>query len=230
MTKTINIGKVVSYLLVTFGISAIALSFGADLLGFGGEKGMGLKQGALAVAGLIALVCGTIFLLPGSRLAFQMVISPSEESGKPVSILFLSIWFGLLTGFGEVVVLLYQRVFDNNFFMRSHHFPWMIPLGEVSLFIIPGVILLLVTSRWLQPAWIYFAFFVFSFMGYFNILILFEQLHIFAQFLLAIGLAVQTARLIMSHQKNYYSLVRFSLGWLVTGVFILSVGFLLIIP
>lgn len=186
--------------------------------------GYSAKQITLSVVGFITTGFGIYFITPSGRRILQKLFSPSEELGKPVSIISLSIWFGLLIGTVEALILFNQNTF------ASHHFVWMVPLGEVLLYIIPGVILYLISKQRSQQIWRYVTFFVFSFLGYLSIFLLFERLHIYAQILLSIGLGVQTARFIMSGRKHFYSLVHLSFGWLIAGVFVIWAGMSILFP
>ena len=52
------IKKFLPILLILFGASGIVVAFAADLLGLGGDPGMGTKQILLAVVGLLSLAIG----------------------------------------------------------------------------------------------------------------------------------------------------------------------------
>ena len=55
----------------------------------------------------------------------------------------LSAWCGLVSGLLEVAILvLRKRTFDfNHLYWMSHHFVWLIPLINLALFLILGLVL-----------------------------------------------------------------------------------------
>jgi arylsulfatase A-like enzyme len=86
-----------------------------------------------------------------SSIPVDTGISSAIGSTKPVpsqfrptlqTIIALSAWCGLVAGLLEVAVILFRKcLFDADQIIRlSHHFVWLIPVGNLSIFIALGVI------------------------------------------------------------------------------------------
>ena len=91
----------------------------------------------------------------------------------------------------------------------------MVPLAEVIVFTLVGLLLFLVARRWPRFVSLRVAIFVFAFLGFLSLLLMVPRLHRLAVLVLAAGLATQTARIIGAHPAPFYALVRRTLGWLV---------------
>ncbi len=96
-----------------------------------------------------------------SEAGIELVIpGPRRESTGPLSLLALSAWCGLVSGLLEVgVIVLRKRTIDpNHFYGMSRHFLWLVPLVNLVIFLIAGVVLSLVImsgrrrGRWLAAA------------------------------------------------------------------------------
>ena len=76
---------------------------------------------------------------------------------RPISIVFVSAWCGLVAGLLEVgTIVLRKQVFDpDHFYNMSRHFVWLIPLTNLGVFLalgLLGVVIILVwprRGRWL---------------------------------------------------------------------------------
>ncbi|HET9530262.1 MAG TPA: sulfatase [Blastocatellia bacterium] len=140
----------------------------------------------------------------------------------------MAVWFGILTGLGEVSLFAVKKYIvpqltpTGSFSFLSQHFTWMIPLAEVILFSIIAIILSLVAWRWPRLVPLRVTAFVFSFLGFFSLLLLVAWFSIYARLALAAGLAVQASYLITSHSNTFYWLVRRTIVWMVALVAMLA--------
>ncbi len=87
--------------------------------------------------------------------------SPSQDLDAdglgPLSLLVLSAWCGLVAGLFEVAttVLRKQAVDPNHFYGMSRHFVWLIPLTNLLIFLLLGMVLsLLVVNRSRRGRWL----------------------------------------------------------------------------
>lgn len=206
--------KLLSILLLVTGTIAVALSFLADSLGVGGESGFGLKQILVLIFGIILLLAGAVLLLPGSRRYLRDWRVPGAMLDSRGSILLIAAWFGLFTAFGELIILGEQRFIQNTIIHRGLLVIWALPLTEVMIFVGVGLLLFFLSKRYPKLAKTRVAAFVFPFMGYLSIFLMFPRIHILADVVLALGLAVQTSRLAVSHPNGFYFLIYHSLGWM----------------
>jgi arylsulfatase A-like enzyme len=111
-------------------------------------------------------------------------------------LLLLAGWFGLVVGLSEVcirsvqVFLLHQRIW------LSPHVVWMAPLADVLVFVVATLLLLLAGKFWPKLLSPWTVLFVLTFLGLLGPLLSIERLHWLASVLLALGLAMQTARVV----------------------------------
>ena len=214
--------KIISLGFILGGASLVALAFIADYLIPGGETGFGYKQAFLLIMGVCFIVCGSLLASPfGSRVVNKVLsFSPKEISAN--SLIILSIWFGGLTGFAEVVIIAYKRYFTGEIMTyRSQHFFWMTPLGDILLFLIPGLIFFIIGRiRW-KSSVLNSSLFVFLFLFSTGLLLWFPEIHFYAILLLAVGITTQTSRFLIDHQRGFYKLVSLTYpGFLIaTGLF-----------
>ena len=74
------------------------------------------------------------------------------------SLLLVSAWCGLVAGLLEVgTIVLRKRMFDSDQFYRmSRHFVWLIPLSNLSVFLIAGLLWCAVIVVWRSHGrWLY---------------------------------------------------------------------------
>ncbi len=158
-----------------------------------------------------------------------MVVNKKEHTlstvyAQPTRLLLLAVWFALLTGFVEVLLLSVKKFFLHQMIFLSPHVVWMAPLGDVFLFTVPGLILFLGAWRWPRFVSLRIVIFIFAFLSFLGLLFMWSRMHHYAALLLAAGLAVQIVRLTTVHTHRFYSLVRCTTGWMVTLVVGLAVG------
>ncbi len=167
---------------------------------------------------------------------------PSEKAGCPLTapgdggppsprrealarFLLLAIWFGLLSGLGEVSLLAGKKFLLHRYVHQGPQVVWMAPLADLLVFATLGFVLSLLARWWPRFVAPRIAALVFAFPGFLGPLLGSPfRLSKYAAVLLAAGLAVQTARLVAAHPQGFYSLVRRTTGWVVALVVGLALG------
>lgn len=143
---------------------------------------------------------------------------------RPVAVLLLAVWFGLLSGLAQVALFAFEKVFLHEYVQQSPHVAWMAPTTDLLIFAISGLALSLIARRWPGLIRLRLTASVFVFLSAFSLLLLVKSLHRYAALILAAGLAFQSARFIASRPDRFGSLVRRSLRWMVAVVVGLAVG------
>ncbi|HWP48980.1 MAG TPA: sulfatase [Candidatus Limnocylindrales bacterium] len=151
----------------------------------------------------------------------SVLSTPSIAPGK---LLLLAAWFALATGLGEISIRAVQKFFLHQRIYVSPQVVWMAPLADLVLFLLSGSILLLVARFWPRATSPKIVVFIFALLGFSGPLLWFPKLHILAALLLAIGLSVQTARLLEKHISTFYLFSRYTLGGMLAVVMALAVG------
>ncbi len=143
----------------------------------------------------------------------------------PSDLLLTAIWFGLLTGFTEVVLRwTIQKGFFHIWLFYGPHFVWMAPLAEALLFALLAGLFLLVTR--LRPGLLSAraGFFVPAFLSFLTLALMLPGLHPLAALLLAVGMALHVSRFLAARARGFLSLVRRSAGWAAAIVLLLGAG------
>lgn len=152
----------------------------------------------------------------------------------------LVVWLGIVAGLGEAAMLgiikataialppegwmgSYVR-WRHGFLWLSPNVVWMAPVASVALLAVPGAAL--GATAILKPRLVALrgAAGVLSFVAYVSLLMVVQRLYDLAVVILAAGLAVQTARLVGSHQDGVRRLLRRSTPWLAAAVATLALG------
>lgn len=159
---------------------------------------------------------------------------PETQQGKfvrPGRLLLIALWFALSAGLIEGSVLSVRKFVLQQKIGMSWHVAWMVPVADVLLFAISAVLLLL--ASWLLASWrgwrlasLRNSAFVFSFLGYLSLLLMISSMHRYASMVLAVGAAVQTARLIQAHSGGFNLFVTRTIRWMVAIVIGLALGML----
>jgi arylsulfatase A-like enzyme len=138
--------------------------------------------------------------------------TPSATPLKPVEILLLAFWFGLIMGLAEVAVWAVQTALLGRLVVTSHHIIWMAPLINLLYLVGPALILALIAGRWPGRISLGLVIFVFTLPGFLALLFMIPGLHRLAAGVLAAGLSVQTARMLAVRPRLLQTLMRYSTG------------------
>jgi arylsulfatase A-like enzyme len=205
--------KVISYSISLVGALAIIFSFAADSLGVGGEPGFGLRQAGLFLLGLIVFISGLILAIPRSRDYILHWRADRFIVENPPPVLLIATWFGLFAGLAEDLILLYQLSIMGKVIPYGINVIWMAPLAYVIAFIALGLLLLLLSRKIPRYISSQVIVFIFAFLAYFGTFLWLHQIQRIALVVLALGLAVQTARMAAAHPNAFYFLLYHTLGW-----------------
>ena len=136
----------------------------------------------------------------------------------------LAVWCGLLTGFGEVVLLGIQKfAMDRMIFLGSDTI-WLAPATNAVYFLILGLVLAGVHRLWPTRVTWHTGLAIFCFVGFSAWLLMYSRLYPGAAFLLGAGLGIQAARMVARSSAGFFRLVRRSLPMLATMVLVIALG------
>ncbi len=145
------------------------------------------------------------------------------ERKKFVDVLQITLWFGLLTGLLEVLLLVVQQQFFSEyiFIYRGRDYLWMTPLANVLLFGLSGLLLIL-AARWFPqmvpfPGLVFF----YSFLGAISLLLVVEKFSRFVVVFLALIVAINAARFTYQQEEKFLAVVDKTLSWFVAIFFVL---------
>src|SRR6478735_4278691 len=117
----------------------------------------------------------------------------------PVIVVF-AVWFGLVTGFGEVILLGLKKFYLGRPIWFGPDIVWMAPLADAILFAACGAVLALLVARRPQSTSSWIAALVLSFLMFLSWLLMYYPIHLIAKLVLAAGLAMQSARVIATQR------------------------------
>jgi glucan phosphoethanolaminetransferase (alkaline phosphatase superfamily) len=143
---------------------------------------------------------------------------------RPIEVLMVAAWFGMLTGFCEVLLRGIARFLLHRYIHLGPSVVWMAPLADLLLFAALGLLLLLLARRWPRVASLPSVLFVFVFIGSISLLLLVAGLHRAGAVLLSAGLATQASRLLAARAASFLSLVRHTAAWMVVLLGGLAIG------
>lgn len=219
MNRT-DLKKLSSIFLILSGIGLASVGLGADWIGVGGDPGMGTKQIALAVIGVVVLMIG---IIRQYNLEWRNMFSGPSVS--PVLLLRMSIFFGLSAGFLEVLSLAVRERLLGIIFNMNPHLYWMKPLANLVLFLLIGMVLIPIAWRWPKLISLRVTAFILIFLTCLAPLLAFPQFHDVAAILLALGITVQLSKIIMSHVEEFASFIRVAVRWMVGVAAAICIGF-----
>jgi arylsulfatase A-like enzyme len=156
-----------------------------------------------------------------SRTAVFEEAGPTGSSSRDLAasppgfltLLVLSAWCGLVSGLLEVgVICIRKRTLDHNqLYWTSRHFVWLIPLLDLAIFLVLGLVLSVVVScRGRRGYWL-----AVRLLGTLAVLppiwAASTRIHAVAGLLLALGIAARLVPVVERHAAGFRSLVRISL-------------------
>jgi arylsulfatase A-like enzyme len=130
----------------------------------------------------------------------------------------LAVWTAVVTGMVEAMYCAFQKYYLGQFLFCSTSVFWMGPVAQLALFtLLAGPLAVL---AWRTPRLSVFtaAVTLFSFVAFLNWLMLLAGLHLVAQILVALGLALQAGHIAQAHAETILRLVRRTVPCLVAGV------------
>jgi arylsulfatase A-like enzyme len=195
---------------IMLGALALALGWFADRLGLGEQGGIGQRQAAVLVAGILLLALGGALALRQSlrQAAWFSALSARIQAiceqvyEKPAMLLAAAAWFGLVTGLVEGALALLLRELGLlsgliTYLGGAVEILWIAPLVNLLLFTLLGLLMLPLALRIELSSLLFYAVFVFAWLAAFNWLglLLIGRIYIFTIGLLAFTPALAAARL-----------------------------------
>jgi arylsulfatase A-like enzyme len=141
-----------------------------------------------------------------------------------IGIVPLALWFGLLTGLGELALLAIKQSLWRKAIRFGPESVWMTPVADVLLFLGLGLILDGISRRAPGVTSRRHVVWLFVFLCCYSGLLLYYPIHLYAKWLLAAGLAAQAVRLIAWAPLSFRKLVRWTLPALIVLAVALWVG------
>ncbi len=130
----------------------------------------------------------------------------------------LALWLAVVVGIIEVLVRAAERYLLHDIIKVGPHVVWMAPVVNLFWFSLPATCLLLAARTWPQRVSSRVIFAALTSVAFFSLILLYKKMHAAAAIVLAIGLAVQSTRLVAQRLDAVQRLVRRSLPWLVASV------------
>lgn len=122
---------------------------------------------------------------------------------RATEVVLLSLWFGVLTGVGEVAAVALQRYRGKVFIAFSADIVWLTVLGDAIIFVFIGSLLACMTSYLTRMNGIRTFVGGLVTLGCLCVLHNFDHLHGAARFILALGVGVAAARLATSPRTGF---------------------------
>jgi arylsulfatase A-like enzyme len=156
---------------------------------------------------------------------FPNYMTESKETvGGRLNVLRLALWFGLLTGIGEVILLAIRKYALDRFLFVSMDSVWMTPLANAMLFLAAGAVLLVIRPLLPRRLAASLPVMVFTALSAFTILLMYGPLSRLAILILALGLGIQLARVAHRHAAGFDRLVKRTLPVFVALVLVAGIG------
>ncbi|MEO8201607.1 MAG: sulfatase-like hydrolase/transferase [Gemmatimonadota bacterium] len=151
---------------------------------------------------------------------------PAEPrpGAKPITVLVLAAWFGLLTGIVESFILAIRSFGLGQLIHVSLDFPWMAPIADVMLFLLPGIPLAILALMFRRGIAFRLLVFIYVSMGTGAILLMYPKIYPYASVVLAAGVGFQISRTLSRHQRGLERFATRSIGLLAGIVLLVALG------
>jgi hypothetical protein len=126
-------------------------------------------------------------------------------------VLLFSTWFGLVTGFLEVIYWGFQKYLSHKLIPYSEHYLWMIPLAEALVFMMIGIGVYLLTKFLTESQSNSVLIFILIFVSLLSLFYVKPILHILAAIAFIAGIAFQGTRILRSRLPAFSRMVTKSL-------------------
>lgn len=200
--------KAVIVLFLGAGFLAIILAVLADLIGFGGQAGLGAKQIAMILSGVLSISLGIFVWRVGLKDELFRSGHGAEDSLSWVGTLLVAAWFGALTGTIDTSIQAYKKFFLGEILYLSHHFLWQIPLGTITFFVITAIGFILLGLVWKGAKQNKIRYSFILFLSVSNLALLINNVHAIALLILSLGIALQLSKIAVRYDKFIQWLTR----------------------
>lgn len=150
--------------------------------------------------------------------------NPGASGPRLVTALLLSAWCGLVAGLLEVATIVVRKhtIDPNRLYNMSRHFVWLIPLSNLVVFLVIGLLLYLVALAWPRRGFWLGARLLCALTLLPMILVAFPRIYGLALLCLAVGAAVRLVPMFARNSRGLRRLVRLSFPGLVALVVVLA--------
>jgi hypothetical protein len=160
----------------------------------------------------------------------KLFLSEYFEYGRPLAVLLQAAWFGLLFGYAEAGIHVLRKYVLHRVIFQSQHFVWTIPLALLGLFLIVGIFLMTASLRWPQLRVPGVLVPTFVFIGLMALYYTKPKINIWAAFLLAGGVSIQSGRFVAHRGRLFYRVVTTSLPWMAILLIVIILGMEILYP
>ena len=147
-----------------------------------------------------------------------------RRSAGPAAIILLALWCALLTGLVEMTLLMFKKLYLGQIVRVGTDVVWMAPVADAALFLAPALVLALVAAWRPTRRVLSLAIWTSAFLSFLSVSLMFHQLELYAKALVAAGLAVQAARVLVPRAERVQRLVRRTLPWMAGVIVALGIG------
>lgn len=151
-------------------------------------------------------------------------IKAGFSPGTPAFVLVEAAWFGLIFGFAEISILAILKFWFEKLFNRPEEFIWIIPLVDMILMTMVGIILFVGSLFWKKLLDQRIVVTVFSALGGMSLYYIKPKISLVAAIILVLGVSVNLGILANKHFDRFSRLIITSLPWL---LFILGIDVVL---
>jgi arylsulfatase A-like enzyme len=123
----------------------------------------------------------------------------------------MGVWFGIITGLGEVSILVFRKFYQRQIIFHGLDVAWMAPVSDAILFGMLGLLFAVVARGWPQLNLGTKSIFVFLCLGFVSVLLMmFAYVQNYALLILAAGLAAQLSNVVKARFQGFNSVVRYT--------------------
>ena len=148
----------------------------------------------------------------------------NHAPGTASRILRLGLWFGILTGLGELAFLAARKFIRHKFLFANPDVVWMAPTANAILFLLAGLVLVLLIRAGVRRIGWATAFGVYLFLAALAASFMYPPLSRIAGLVLALGVGIQGARMVGRQGERIDRLVRRTLAPLALVIALAGLG------
>jgi len=146
----------------------------------------------------------------------------SRRAARIFLLIAWSLWFGLLTGFLEILNVVLKRALSKHPILLGRHTFWLTPFADALVFLALGVLFIplvfFVRRRYLLP----FTVFIFALLSAYSIVLFHSEIYNSAAALLCVGIGAQVTRWAAQRISRFDRFVVLTLPGMVTAALILA--------
>lgn len=138
-------------------------------------------------------------------------VEPDRRTLRPGDVMLAGLWFGLLAGLIEGVVMVVRKYLLGGHTALGPHVIWLAPAMDVLWLVAPALVLALMVHLWKSPRATRLAIFGLALPAAVSVTFLaVVELHTYALLLIALGLAVQVSAAAARHVRGFVRMVQWT--------------------